>query len=283
MNLIVSLAPTGIVPTKEMNPETPISVEEIVEDVLRCDRVGITMVHLHARDEEGRPTHRGDVYARIIEGIRKYAPELVLCVSLSGRAAQDYDKRSEPLRLNGIHKPDMGSLTLSSLNFPGQASLNPPETVKALAAEMLKRRILPEIEIFDLGMANYMKYLIQKDLLQPPFYVNVFLGGIAGAQLDLAHAGLLIKDLPEGTLWSMAGLGNAQLGANLLGMAVGGGVRTGLEDMVYTDESRKLLATNFFMVERIHMLAEHLEREIMTPGEFRHRFDLKPGRGAYGF
>lgn len=281
MNVILSLAPTGIVPTKEMNPDVPISPQEIVEDVLECAEIGITMVHLHARDEKGKPTYRKDVYAEIIEGIRKYDKEVVLCVSLSSRAAPDYKSRVEPIELKDGLKPDMGSLTLSSLNFSSQASVNPPDVIKDLVKDMEDRGIVPEIEVFDLGMINYMRYLIEKKILLPPYYVNLFVGGIAGAQIE--HAGVLVKDLPEGSLWSLAGLGNAQLAANVMGVALGGGVRTGLEDMVYMNDSREVLATNTYMVKRIHGYAGEFGRDIMLPDEFRKRMDMKGGRGEYGF
>src|SRR4029077_809253 len=258
-----------MVPTKAMTPHVPISAGEIIEDVLCCAEIGITMVHLHARDQDGLPTYKAEVYGRLIEGIRRYAPQLVICVSLSGRNVQDFAKRAEPLGLQGLQKPDMGSLTLSSLNFTGQASVNEPETIKMLAHDMLKRGIVPELEICDLGMFNYASYLIEKALLQPPYYANVFLGNIASAQLDLLHAGMLLRDLPEGTRWSLGGLGDAQLPANALALAMGGGVRVGLEDSIYTDRGRRTLATNQDLVRRMHALSRLHGREIMTPLEFR--------------
>lgn len=268
-DLIINLTPTGMVPTKEMTPHVPISVEEIIEDVRRCHQIGITMVHLHARDKDGNPTHDKEVYGALIKGIRAFAPDLIICVSLSGRVTPDFEHRSDPLRLEGDLKPDMGSLTLSSLNFSSQASLNSPDVVKKLAQEMYDRNIRPELEIFDLGMVNYVRYLSEKKLLRPPYYANIFLGNIAGAQLDLAHAGLLIRDLPEYTTWSMGGIGDVQLSANTLAIAMGGGVRVGLEDSIYLDRDRTVLATNAEMVSRIHRIAQAFGRKIMRPKDLR--------------
>jgi 3-keto-5-aminohexanoate cleavage enzyme len=280
--MIVNLTPTGMVPTKEMTPHVPISTKEIVDEVRRCCEIGITMVHLHARDDKGAPTYKKEVYGELIGGIREFAPELVICVSLSGRRVQALANRMEPLELSGPLKPDMGSLTLSSLNFSAQGSFNDPGTVKALAQEMGKRGILPELEIFDLGMANYANYLVTKDLLRPPHYANIFLGNVATAQLDLAHAGLLIRDLPKDTLWSLAGIGDAQLSANTLGIAMGGGVRVGLEDAIHMDVDRKVLATNAAMVERVKRIGAEFGKKSMAPAELRRRLNLAPGRGAYG-
>lgn len=270
MDTILNLTPTGMVPTKSMTPHVPMSINEIVDDVLRCHEIGITSVHLHARDEEGKPTHRADVYGPIIEGIRKYAHDLVLCVSLSGRTTQNYKERSEPLTLTGDAKPDMGSLTLSSLNFTTQASVNDPSVVKQLALEMRHKGIVPELEIFDLGMVNYAKYLTERDYFHPPRYANIFLGNVAGAQLDMIHAGIMVRDLPPNTYWSFGGIGDAQLSANALAIAMGGGVRVGLEDSIWYDQARSIPASNVMFVERIHRLSEDTHgRPIMKPKAFR--------------
>src|SRR5262245_5354195 len=95
--LILNLAPTGMVPTREMSAHVPLQPAEVVEDVLRCAAEGITIAHLHARDERGEPTHSKEVYARMISGIRERRPELVLCVSCSGRRVPDLASRAEVL------------------------------------------------------------------------------------------------------------------------------------------------------------------------------------------
>jgi 3-keto-5-aminohexanoate cleavage enzyme len=282
-HLIINFAPTGMIPTRDMTPHVPLSAAEIVEDVHEAYEAGITMVHLHARDEDtGDPTYRAATYGDIIQGIRRYAPDLIVAVSLSGRNFQEYEKRAEPLSLEGNLKPDMGSLTLSSVNFNRQASVNSPDIIQGLAAEMLKRGILPELEAFDSGMINYAKYLESKGLLKPPHYFNLLLGNIACAQADLLHAGVMIRDLPEQSYWSLAGVGDAQLKMNSVAVAMGGGVRVGLEDQIFYDRNRTRLARNLDLIRRIHTLAEANEREIMTPSELRGLLNLQPGHGAYG-
>lgn len=281
-SLIINLTPTGMVPTKAMTPHVPVSPDEIVADVLGCAKLGITTVHLHARHPDGSAAWQKEIYAEIIRGIRKVEPDLVICVSLSGRNEGEFEKRADVLSLNGDLKPDMGSLTLSSLNFPGQASMNSPEMVKRLALDMMDRGIEPELEVFDLGMANYANYLADKGLVPKKCYANVFLGNIAGAQLDLIHAGAVIKSLPKKAIWSLAGIGDAQLPANLIGIAMGGGVRVGLEDSIWMDSERTVYATNALLVSRIHVAARVARREVMTSLEFRTLMGMKSGRGDYG-
>lgn len=228
------------------------------------------MVHLHARDpNSGEPTYKKEIYGEIIEGIRERHKELILCVSTSGRSHSDFEKRSECLELNGDLKPDFASLTLSSLNFNKQASINTPETIQLLVKKMFERGIRPELEAFDLGMINYARYLTRKGLLYPPYYFNLILGNIACAQADMLHLGLMLRELPEESVWAVGGVGDDQLKMNIMSILSGGGVRVGLEDNIWYDAERSKLATNRELVERIVSIAEGLGFRPYSPKEAR--------------
>lgn len=283
MNLILNFTPTGMIPTKNMTQYAPITVAEIVENVHAAIEIGITMVHLHARNEKtGVPTYKAEIYRDIIEKIRKLSRDLVICVSLSGRNFKEFEKRSEPLYLDGDAKPDMGSLTLSSLNFTQQASMNSPEMIQHLAKEMHLRGIKAELEAFDIGMINYAKYLEVKGLLQPPHYFNLLLGNISGAQPDLIQTGIMIKELPANSYWALAGIGESQLMMNSIAISFGGGVRVGLEDNIWYDSGRSRRAMNSDLLTRIHRLAEIHERKVMPANELRKLLHLEEGNGCYG-
>ena len=268
-DLILNLAPTGMVPTRATSAKVPLQPADIVKDVLRCADLGITIAHLHARDENDRPTYRKDVYERIIGGIRRERPELIICVSCSGRAGVPLENRSEVLTLTGDLKPDMASLTLSSLNFVGEASINAPETVATLASRMKDAGIKPELEVFDLGMANVVQYLAGRGLIEPPFYANVFLGNLATAQARFLDIAAVVGALPSGTLWSLAGIGAAQIPISAMAAAAAPGMRIGLEDNLWLDPQRERLASNYDLVERLHHLASLMGRKIMTANELR--------------
>ena len=283
MDLIINFTPTGMIPTKEMTPHVPITADEIIENVRRAVDIGITMVHLHARDAAtGKSTYKAKVYGEIIAGIRSFSKDLIICVSLSGRDISEFEKRAEALQLEGDLKPDMGSLTLSSLNFNRVASVNSPEIIQMLANEMKSRGILAELEAFDAGMINYAKYLERKGMLEAPHYFNLLLGNIACAQADLLHVGIMIRDLPESSFWTLAGIGNYQLMMNSVAIVSGGGVRVGLEDNIWFDKARTMQATNSDLLLRIHKLAEASERKVMSPAKLRELLNLQPGNGKYG-
>lgn len=267
---IFNLTPTGMIPTKEMTEQVPIQPEEIINQVLEAAELGVNMVHLHARDRDtGIPTYKKEIYSEIISGIRKENKDLVLCVSTSGRNFFEFEKRSQVLELSGEVKPDFGSLTLSSLNFNKQASINDPDMIRKLAQKMLDNNIRPELEAFDLGMINYAKYLISKKLIKPPFYFNLILGNIACAQANMLSLGLMIKELPDDSIWSAGGIGNWQLKMNAMAVMEGGGVRIGLEDNIYFDDDRKHLATNLDLIKRLAAVAKALGKEPYSTKEAR--------------
>ena len=174
--LIINAAITGMVATKADNPNVPISIPEIIDDAIRCCRAGASIVHIHARDKNGLPSSDRRIYAEIIEGIRAKCPDVIICVSASGRLESSFEKRSDVLNLDGAARPDMASLTLGSFNFLRQASVNSPETIEKLAVKMRGNAIVPEMEIFDTGMINTAKVLVRKGVLREPFYCNLLLG-----------------------------------------------------------------------------------------------------------
>jgi len=258
-----------MIPTKRMTPHVPVCTAEIIEETLRAAELGVSIVHLHARDDDETPTHRPDAFAAILEGIRAHDRDVILCVTTSGRARPELEYRAQVLELTGNAKPDMASLTLSSLNFPRSASCNAPDVIKGLAIKMRENGIKPELEVFDLGMVNYARYLIGKGLLEPPYYFNLLFGNVASAQADLLTVGHVIHTLPPNSIWALAGIGEAQLPMNAVAVAAGGHVRVGLEDNIFFDEGRTRLATNEMLIRRVLDLARAVDRPIATPAEVR--------------
>jgi uncharacterized protein (DUF849 family) len=279
---VLNFTPTGMVPRRDDSPHVPLDPREIADQVGEAALVGITVVHLHARDAEGRPTHAPEVFGRTIEAIRASHPDLVICVSLSGRHRNDFESRAAPLQLEGAVKPDMASLTLASMNFSRDASITTPDMVARLSREMLVRGVAPELEVFDTGMVNYARFLAARGLLRGPFYFNLILGNASSAQADPLSLGAMVSMLLQPSLWAAGGIGRTQSTAHALALAAGGGVRTGLEDNLFLDRARTTLATNLQLVRRAHLLAGALERPVMKPAEFRQAMSLAAGYGSYG-
>jgi 3-keto-5-aminohexanoate cleavage enzyme len=176
--LIVNLCPTGMVPTRMDSPHVPLTPDEVAADVRRCADAGASIVHLHPRDNEGRPSQNPDLAAEFIRAVRSATPEIVICITTSGRVHHELADRVKVLDLEGDARPEMASLTLGSLNFPKQASISSPETIQGLAQAMQDRGVVPEWEIFDFGMLDYAHYLRDRGLLPGPVYANLLLGSL---------------------------------------------------------------------------------------------------------
>lgn len=273
-HIIINFCPTGMRPMSSDNATVPIHPQEIVEQTHAAYELGITIVHLHARESDGSPTWKAEMYRSIIEGVRKHCPDLVICVSSSGRKWHEFEKRAEVLSL----KPDMCSLTMSSLNFSDGASLNSPEMIIRLAEAMRANGVSPELEIFDLGMINYAQYLIRKGIVKGPGYWNLLFGNLAGLQADPASMAAALQMIPTGAHIAFGGIGHQQLKANTIAISQGYGVRVGLEDNLWMDEQRIVPATNQKLVSRVHELLELLGKRHMPSAMFGRMGFYNPNR-----
>jgi 3-oxoadipate:acetyl-CoA acetyltransferase len=275
--LIVNFCPTGMIPTKQMTPHVPVTPSEVIDEACAALERGVAIVHLHARDDAGKPTYRAGVYETMILGIRGHFPDAIMCVSCSGRDFPEFNRRSEVLELAGAARPDLASLTMTTLDFPTGTSLNAPDMVIALGEKMAARGIKPELECFDFGMINAANMLIGKGLLgRPPYYFNLLLGSRYSVPATARHLSNMIEDLPEQSIWSAAGIGLFQLPMNTLSIAMGGHCRVGLEDNIYHDFRRAELATNYGLVDRIALLAETFGRRLASPARARAMLGLGP-------
>ncbi len=277
--LMVNFCPTGMIPTKAMTPHVAITPAEVIDDACRALELGVAIVHLHAREADGSPTYRGEIYEEMILGIRGHFSDAIICVSCSGRNFPEFKQRSEVLELTGAARPDLASLTLTSLDFPTGTSQNAPDMVFALAEKMVARGIKPELECFDFGMINAANMLIGKGQLgEPPYYFNLLLGSRYSVPATARHLSNMIEDLPPDSVWSAAGIGLFQLPMNVLAIAMGGHCRTGLEDNIYHGFDRGELATNEGLVERLAHISETFGRPLASSTRARALLGL--GRSA---
>jgi len=262
---IINFTPTGTQTTRE-NSYAPLLPNEIIEEVHEANELGISIVHLHARDEETlKNTYKKETYQKIIEGVKKHCPELLICVSLTGRNFPELEKRSEVLQLY----PDMGSLTMSSLNFPTGTAINEPEMILSLINEMDKYGVQPEIECFDSGMLNYTNYLISKNKLNPPYHINVILGNIYNGQCDLNTLSSVKNKTPNNSYVCLGGIGSQQLKSTTYGLLDFDGVRIGLEDNLYYKDKEK--TTNMELLKRTHRIMNELDMVHYTSKELKEK------------
>ena len=272
--LIINTAFTGAVSDKARNPNVPYSAEEVRSDAVACAASGTAMGHFHVRTEAGAATNDPELYARLFAALggEPALTDLVMVASTSGRHGQTIDERTAVLKLPADLRPDMASLTLSSLNFATGPSITSPDDIRRLAEAMQTNGVKPELEVFDLGMAAFARTLAKEGLIKPPFYVNIILGNVAGAQADAMSVAALLHALPSPTVVSIGGIGRAQMPAHLLALAEAEGVRTGLEDNLRNPDGS--LTSNPELVARIAAIAKLAGREIETAAGLRTRLEL---------
>lgn len=266
--LVITVAPTGSLPTKKMTPHVPIAPAEIVETAVRCESAGASMVHVHVRNpQDEAPSPEYDLFEEACAGLAAKT-NLIVQISTGGRAGMAYEQRSERLKL----RPDMASLTTGSVNFPSSVYENSPSLIEALAKDMMELDIKPEMEIFDTSMINNALDLERRGLAAAPLHFNFVMGLKGAIPATIENLIHLRNSIPSNATWTVSGIGPAQLIMNVHGILMGGHVRVGLEDNIYY--RRGELASNERLVERVVRLAEEFGREVASPDEARNILSL---------
>jgi uncharacterized protein (DUF849 family) len=270
---IIAVAITGSVPQKSDNPAVPISIEEQVESTHEAFDAGAALVHCHVRKEDGTPTVEPERYARLMEGIKKHCPGMIIQLSTGGRSGAG-QARGAMLSL----RPDMASLAVGSNNFPTRVYENPPDLVDWLAAEMLKHDVKPEIEAFDLSHI-FQAVTMQRDgRLRGPLHIQFVMGVKNAMPVDREVFDFYVRTVrriaPDAT-WCGAGIGAGQILLNEWSIAAGGHTRTGLEDNVRLDR-HTLAPSNAALVRQAVALCERHERPVATWQQARRILGLRP-------
>lgn len=263
---IITVAVTGSVPGKKDNPAVPISVEEQIESTHEAFEAGATLVHLHVRDDDGKPTSDPQRFARVLEGIRKHCPGMITQLSTGGRSGTGRE-RGGMLSL----KPDMASLATGSVNFPARIYENSTELVEWLAAEMLKHNVKPEVEAFDLSMIFQAAAMQKAGKIKGPLHVQFVMGVKNAMPVDRPAFEFFVSTLkrldPKAT-WTGAGIGKDQITVSRWAAELGGHCRTGLEDNVRMSRE-ELAPSNAALVRQTAGLMAQYGRRPATAAEAR--------------
>jgi 3-keto-5-aminohexanoate cleavage enzyme len=268
--LIITVALTGNVPTKQMNPNLPVTTAEIAADVRRCRDAGACLFHVHARGEDQKPTLDIEIYKANVRAIKATAPEVILQLSTGARAGKDWEERAKPVRL----LPEMGSFTTGSNNLPGIIYENSPPFIDYLAKVYRETGVKPEIEVFETGMIATAVYLQKKGYIQPPLHFDFVIGAPGSMPGTVKNLQFLSESVPPGSTWCVAGIGKAEVPLSAVAIAMGGHVRVGLEDNLLMPDGSP--ASNPLLVEKIVRIAREIGREIATPDEARRILSLNP-------
>ncbi|TVQ29050.1 MAG: 3-keto-5-aminohexanoate cleavage protein [Geminicoccaceae bacterium] len=270
---IITVAITGSLPTKADNPAVPISVAEQIESTQAAFEAGATLAHCHVRNDDGTPTSDPERFARLLEGLRRHCPGMIVQFSTGGRSGAGRERGGMlPLR------PDMASLSTGSCNFPTRVYENSPELVDWLAAEMKTYGVKPEIEAFDLSMIFKAVEMAKDGRIAGPLHVQFVMGVKNAMPVDRPSFVFMAETLrrlaPDAT-WTGAGIGKDQLTLNRWSLELGGHCRTGLEDNVRLDK-HTLAPSNAALVRRVADLCADYDRRPATVAEARALLGLAP-------
>jgi len=258
--LIITAAISGAEVTKENNPAVPYTVEEFVEEVRKCKNAGASIIHLHARYDDGTATQDINRYNEIITAIKKEVPDVIIQVSTGGAVGMSIEERIDVLNLN----PRMATLDCGTLNFGGDdIFINTENDIKKVFKVMKAQGVKPELECFEKGHIDSVLRLAKKGHLGGPFHFSFVLGVNGGMSGDMRDFVFLKESIPSDSTFSVAGIGRYEFSLATLSILSGGHVRVGLEDNIYISKGVKA-KSNAELVEKIVNIANLLGREIAS-------------------
>lgn len=267
--LIITAALTGAEVTRESQENLPITPEEIAEAAFSAYEAGASIVHVHARKPCGTPTQCGELYREIKERIAAKC-DVIFQPSTGGATFHSAKERLQPVLL----APEMATLSTGTVNFGDDVFMNPEKFVVEFATAMKEYGVKPEIEVFEVGMIANAEKLIKMGLLEPPVHFDFVLGVPGAMPASARNLCFLVDSIPQGSTWTVAGIGRHETPLALMAIAMGGHVRVGFEDNIFYHKGQKA-ESNAQLVGRIVRIAKEVGREIATPKDARAILHMK--------
>lgn len=263
--LIITAAICGAEVTKEHNPAVPYTVEEIGREAEAAYKAGASIIHLHVRYDDGTPTQDKERFRLCMEEIKRRCPDVIIQPSTGGAVGMSIEERLQPVELY----PEMATLDCGTCNFGGDdIFVNTENMIKAFGEKMITLGIKPEVEVFDKGMIDMAIRLQKKGYIEKPMHFNFVMGVNGGISAEPRDFVFMKESIPQGSTFTVSGIGRNEFPMAVLSIISGGHVRVGFEDNVYI--SKGILAkSNAELVDKVVRLSKELGREIASPREAR--------------
>ncbi|NLD52168.1 MAG: 3-keto-5-aminohexanoate cleavage protein [Clostridiales bacterium] len=263
--LIITCALTGAEVTKQLNPAIPYTVEEMARSAYEAVQAGASILHIHARHDDGTPTQDAARFGQILDAIRARCPEAILQVSTGSATGMSREERLQPLSL----QPEMATLDCGTLNFGGdEIFINTENDIIAFAHAIQQRGIYKELECFEKGHVDMALRLHRKGVITAPLHFSFVLGVNGGMTGEYRDFRFLRDSIPEDATYSVAGIGRYEFPLAEYAIRDGGHVRVGFEDNIYLEKG-VLAHSNAQLVAKAVSLARQAGRLIATPAEAR--------------
>jgi 3-keto-5-aminohexanoate cleavage enzyme len=261
--IIVAVAPVGT----EIKPpsENPLTPEDVAGEVIACAEAGAGMVHLHVRDKAGNQTEDISDFSETLDIIRQ-SSDIIIQGSTGGLSTLTLEQRCVAVNDSRV---EVASLNMGSVNFGEDVYINRLPDIRYWAGRMAESGVVPELEVFEIGMIATVRNLIDEGALKPPYYFNFCLGAHWALPADPKCLFYLTTMLKEDVVWGV--VHDNMMDLSLLATAIGSGatvVRVGFEDSVYYAPG-KVAQHNPELVKKIVSLVDHIGLEVASPGEAR--------------
>ena len=298
--IIVTAAVTGAIHTPSMSPYLPCGVQGISQAAIDAANAGASMVHIHAREDNGKPTSDLDTMGQILSRIKENS-DVIIGITTGGAIGMSVEERMASIPR---FKPEIASFNSGSVNFnlaglAASIEANPTydwevpflkgteknvfqntfADMKKCLDMMHEAGTVPEFEVFDLGQLNNIKTLYKQGLIREPLYfqfVPGVMGGIPMTAENLMYFVNHVKaDYGDKANFSMVAGGRRSFRFETMSVILGGNMRVGMEDSLYINPQGELAVSNAQQVEQVVQILHDLDFEIATPDEAREILQTK--------
>lgn len=279
--VVVTCALTGALANRQQCPAVPYSPAEIAEEALAAYNAGASVVHIHAREDDGTPTWRPEVFMKIREEVKARCP---IIINFSTGSLDDDTTQQETMIREC--KPDIAALNMGTMNYAKYSKKrksfvfdmvfpNPFSKIERLLRAMNDAGVKPELECFDSGHTHSATPLIDMGLLKAPYQFSFIVNVLGGMPATVESLQFQSKLIPPGSHWEVIGISHCQWRMVASALVLGGNIRVGLEDHFYLPNG-EMATGNGPLVEKAVELARTIGREPMTVEEARESLGLKP-------
>ncbi len=269
---VITCAVTGVLANRKQCAGIPYTPKEIAEETKRAYDAGASVVHLHARNDDGSPTFSPKVFAEIKREIEARCP--ILLNFSTGTILEDVSEQCTYLTES---KPHIGALNMGTMNYAKYSENrknfvfdmvfpNTYEKITKLLKAMNAAGVKPELECFDTGHTHGIWPLIDMGLLKEPLQFSFIMNVLGGIPPMVESLQLQTKIMPRGSEWEVIGISKS--GWRMIGSALvlGGNIRAGLEDNLYLP-SGEMARSNGDLIEVAARMARDVGRKVATVEE----------------
>jgi 3-keto-5-aminohexanoate cleavage enzyme len=273
--VVITCSISGVIANREQCPAIPYTPEEYGAEAKRAVDEGASMIHIHARKQDGTPSYEIEDFSAITEAIRGAVDDVIINYS-TGTVGVPVSKRIEYLR---ACRPEVAALNMGSMNYAKYSRSrkdfvfkmvfqNPFDEIIELLEAMNELGIKPEHECFDIGHVGSLEPLVDMGILKAPLHVDCVMGVVGGIPPKPRNLAAMVENIPAGSHWGVIGISRDQWMLIATALTLGGSIRAGVEDNLYLP-SGEMARSNGDLIAQARRMTEDVGRRPATVAEAR--------------